>query len=53
MADLIETGSKARWAMRCTPVPYGAGHNLRMILGKLRLFYAFMLTLLLNPAARV
>jgi transposase, IS5 family len=30
----------------------GAGHNLRMILRKLRLFYALMLALLLNPAAR-
>jgi len=31
----------------------GAGHNLRMILRKLRSFYAFMLALLLNSAARV
>jgi len=31
----------------------GAGHNLRMILRKLRFFYALMLTLLLNSAARV
>jgi IS5 family transposase len=31
----------------------GAGHNLRMILRKLRFFYALMLALLLNSAARV
>src|SRR3984885_2529912 len=31
----------------------GAGHNLRMILRRLRLFYAFMLALLLNSAVRV
>ena len=30
----------------------GAGHNLRMILRKLRLFYAFILALWLNAAAR-
>jgi IS5 family transposase len=31
----------------------GAGHNLRMILRKLRFFYAFMLTLLLRSTASV
>jgi transposase, IS5 family len=31
----------------------GAGHNLRMILRKLRFFYALMLALLLNSPARV
>jgi len=31
----------------------GAGHNLRMILRKLRFFYAFMLALLLSQPARV
>src|ERR1700735_3928409 len=31
----------------------GAGHNLRMILRKLRFFYAFMLALLLNSAVHM
>jgi len=31
----------------------GAGHNLRMILRRLRLFYAFMLALVPNSALRM
>jgi IS5 family transposase len=31
----------------------GAGHNLRMILRKLRFFYALMLAMLMNSTARM
>jgi IS5 family transposase len=42
---------KSALVMRCTRYCAGGGHNLRMILGKRRFFYALMRALLMSPLA--